>query len=444
MRKHLATYLFILLATQTLWAATVTTPANLPAYYSTLDNKSGSALFVAISERAAYNATKLTYDGLWTAFATTDVYPTGHANAGKIWDMYSNYAFSVQTKGANYSKEGVCYNREHSLPKSWFGGSDNYESTNQGCDLGHLVPTDGYVNGMRSNYAFGEVQTPTYTSGNGSLLGTSVATLTTTATTLSGTSVTTTSPKVFEPVDEYKGDFARIYMYMRARYNDLNLAQADGGIVHFTTTTTASAEAKYGLTDYSVILLMQWHRQDPVSQKEIDRNNGLQQVQGNRNPFVDYPYLAEYLWGEHAGETVDIDVLVGSFAAEFTPGISDGSPSSGSTGETGSEQYINYVTECSAATWTITFTDKMHGTAVESKTVSDGGTFTFPSVDDKTRVSKEDQTGDCQTDHYHFVGWLPSTHTATPITDDDVKTAGTTSPTVTADATYYAVWAKEE
>ena len=84
MKKCLATYLFILLAVQTLWGATVTTPANLPAYYSTLDNQSGSALFAAISERAAYNATKLTYDGLWTAFKTTDVYPIGHAKAGKI------------------------------------------------------------------------------------------------------------------------------------------------------------------------------------------------------------------------------------------------------------------------------------------------------------------------------------------------------------------------
>lgn len=435
MKKRLATYLFILLAVQTLWGATVTTPANLPAYYSTLDNQSGSALFAAISERAAYNATKLTYDGLWTAFKTTDVYPIGHAKAGKIWDMYSNYAFTVQTKGATYSKEGDCYNREHSLPKSWFGGSDNYSSTNQGCDLGHLIPTDGYVNGRRSNYAFGEVQTATYTSGNGSLLGTSVSTLTTTTTTLSGTSVSTGTPKVFEPVDEYKGDFARIYMYMRARYQDLNLAQADGGIVHFTTTTSASTEAKYGLKDYSVILLMKWHRQDPVSQKEIDRNNGLQQAQGNRNPFVDYPYLAEYLWGEHAGENVDIDVLVGSFSAEFTPGVSDGAPSGGSTGKV---QYINYVTECSATQWTITFEDKMHGTAIASQTVSNGGTFVFPSVEDKTK-----EAGTCAGEHYHFVGWLPSTHTATPITDTDLYTAGTTSPAVTADAIYFAVWAKE-
>lgn len=89
-------------------------------------------------------------------------------------------------------------------------------------------------------------------------------------------------------------------------------------------------------------------------------------------------------------------------------------------------------------TWTITFEDKMHGTTIPSQTVSDGGTFTFPSVEDKTK-----EAGTCAGEHYHFVGWLPSTHTATPITDTDLYTAGTTSPAVTANATYYAVWAKE-
>ena len=89
-------------------------------------------------------------------------------------------------------------------------------------------------------------------------------------------------------------------------------------------------------------------------------------------------------------------------------------------------------------TWTITFEDKMHGTAIASQMVSDGGTFTFPSVEDKTK-----EAGTCAGEHYHFVGWLPSTHTATSITDADVQTAGTTSKAVTADATYYAVWAKE-
>ena len=89
-------------------------------------------------------------------------------------------------------------------------------------------------------------------------------------------------------------------------------------------------------------------------------------------------------------------------------------------------------------TWTITFTDKMHSTTIPSQTVSDGGTFTFPSVEDKTK-----EAGTCAGEHYHFVGWLPSTHTATSITDKDLYTAGTTSPAITADATYYAVWAKE-
>ena len=81
---------------------------------------------------------------------------------------------------------------------------------------------------------------------------------------------------------------------------------------------------------------MKWHRQDPVSQKEIDRNNGIQSVQGNRNPFIDYPYLAEYLWGEKASETVSLTNLLGSFESDFVPGTSDGSKAATDSGDSGS------------------------------------------------------------------------------------------------------------
>lgn len=325
----------LLIAAQVMYGTvrnnTPTTPSVLgTTYYQAANNKKESALFTAlstISGGVTYSYTKLTYDELYTAYKTSDVYPAGHAYAGKIWDMYSTTLF---TAGSNecgtYSEEGDCYNREHSMPKSWFGGSDNYKSTNQGCDLGHLVPTDGYVNGRRSNYAFGEVAAATYTSNGGlSKLGSSVASLSVEETTISGTSVSVSNKTVFEPADEYKGDFARIYMYMRTRYASLNLAQADGGIVHFTTTTSAASASKYGWTDYSVILLMKWHRQDPVSQKEIDRNNAMEKMQGNRNPFIDYPVVAEYLWGKHAGETFLLSNAVGSFDEAFVPGVSDGS-----------------------------------------------------------------------------------------------------------------------
>lgn len=312
----------------TISSYTPTTAAELKnSYYTNLEGKNGSTLFSAVVTATGgvkHTYTKLTYDELWTAYITSDVYPTGHAHAGKIWDMYANcyYATSAHVTQMKAECDGG-YNREHSLPKSWFGGSSDYKNTNQGCDLVHLVPTDAYVNSDRGNYAFGEVGT-VVKQFEISKRGTSVNTLSVSKSTISGTSVSTGAPTVFEPADDYKGDFARIYFYMRAHYPSLNLAQADGGTKHFSSTTSAASDSKYGLTDYSVILLMKWHRQDPVSQKEIDRNNAIEKMQGNRNPFVDYPCLAEYLWGEHAGETFSLSTAVGSFENSFTPGVSDG------------------------------------------------------------------------------------------------------------------------
>jgi endonuclease I len=271
------------------------------SYYSSLDGKSGTTLFSALTTVSATGYTSHGYDDLWTYFGTTDL-----NSSGKIWDMYSDCTFTLSTNQCgSYSNECDCYNREHSLPKSWFGGST---SNAPGNDLFHLVPTDGKVNGYRSNYPFGEVSAPTYTSGNGSKLGPN------TLGSYSGTA--------FEPVDEYKGDFARGYLGMVVRYaNSFAFTTGEGASIFNTTFTSVG---NYGLTEYGVALLMKWHRQDPVSQKEIDRNNGIQTTQGNRNPFIDYPCLAEYLWGTHKDETVTLSNLVGSFESSFTVGSCDG------------------------------------------------------------------------------------------------------------------------
>lgn len=330
-------FVILSLSAQVVWGSiksnTPSTSTYLQnTYYTGANDKSGSELFSAVSTIAAgvhYTYNKLTYDELWTAYESSDVYPTGHAHAGTIWDMYANCYYSTSDHVSQMKAEcNGGYNREHSMPKSWFGGSNNYSSTNQGCDLVHLVPTDAYVNSDRSNYAFGEVGTVAKQF-EISKRGTSKSSLSVTESTVAGTSVSGLSATVFEPADEYKGDFARIYMYMRARYPSLNLAQADGGQVHFSTTTSAASDTYYGLKNYSVILLMKWHRQDPVSQKEIDRNNQIEKMQGNRNPFVDYPILAEYLWGKYAGNTFNQSNAVGSFESAFEVGVSDGDKATG-------------------------------------------------------------------------------------------------------------------
>lgn len=298
-------------------AAELTEAADLPAYYAAVDGQSGKNLFDEVHTVAKVGYKSLGYDGLWTAYKTTDV-----RNNGQIWDMYSDCSFTLGSKQCgNYKNECDCYNREHSIPKSWFGGT----TSKPGCDIFHLVPTDGKVNGMRSNYPFGEVKSATYTSGNGSQLG-SAASITVSGKTVVGNSgiTTTYSNTVFEPVDEYKGDFARGYLGTMIRWANGDYQAFTQGQGSSTFSGDYTASGYFGLTKYGVALLLKWHREDPVSQKEIDRNNGIQQTQGNRNPFIDYPYLVEYIWGKHAGETVKLSNLINSSDSRFVPGQSDG------------------------------------------------------------------------------------------------------------------------
>lgn len=242
-------------------------PNNSGTYYQSADGAKGKALKTALC--AIINPhTALSYKALWSAYKTTDL-----REDGKIWDMYSsitNYTYGTDQAG-NYSGEGDCYNREHSFPKSWFN-----DATPMYTDLMHIVPTDGYVNGKRLNYPFGETNSPTYTSSGGfSKLGPS--------------SISGYTGTVFEPNDEYKGDFARIYFYMVTSYEDK---------VSTWSCDMLSGDKYPALADWALQMLLRWAEQDPVSQKEIDRNNAVYGIQGNRNPFVDYPGLEQYVWGD--------------------------------------------------------------------------------------------------------------------------------------------------
>lgn len=304
---------------ETLALQSVTPAANLPAYYSSLNNLSGKSLFDEVHDVAKVGYSALSYKQLWTAFGTTDLIP----GTNQIWDMYSDCTFAYQTKQCgSYTRECSCYNREHSIPKSWFGGAES----RAGADLFHIVPTDGYVNNKRSNQPFGEVSNATYTFDD-SKLGTPLAITITGGNTIAGaegTSFTCSASPVFEPQDQYKGDFARGYLGTMIRWanGDYQMFIQEDGSTTFSDGYDSAH--KFGLTSYGVALLMNWHRQDPVSQKEIDRNNGIQATQGNRNPFIDYPYLAEFIWGEKAGQTVSMSQLVGSFESDFVPGQSNG------------------------------------------------------------------------------------------------------------------------
>ena len=275
-------------------------PENYKQKYASLAGQAGEELFDAISAIAAEGYQAHTYGDLWTYFRTTDV-----TADSMIWDMYSDCSFIPGTNQCgNYSKVCDCYNREHSLPKSWFGGST---SNAPGNDLFHLYPTDGKVNGQRSNYPFGEC------SDGSSLGGQALGRLG--SSTLAGYEQ---AGVVFEPDAQYKGDFARSYFGMLVRYGrTFAFNQADGGVVMFSNSGgSISADNHFGFTPYSVALLMGWDAADSVSQKETDRNDAIQNTQGNRNPFIDCPVLAQYLWGQKAGQAVAMQDLVDCGCAE--------------------------------------------------------------------------------------------------------------------------------
>jgi len=395
----------LLWVAQMMWAGSVTPAANIPSYWASADNKSGASLWSAISAQTNVGYSSLGYNGLWTAYATTDVYP----GTNKIWDMYGECDFTYSTdKCGTYGGVCDCYNREHSIPQSWWGGG----TSGIGCDIFHLVPTDGKINGVRSNDEFGIVNGGTDWRGNKSGTAGSWSTDRPTIASAAG-EVINGSGNVFEPKDEYKGDFARGYMGTIIKWQLANLTTGNN---FFSGSYTPSGY--FGFTKKAVVLMMKWHREDPVSQKEIDRNNGIQKTQGNRNPFIDYPYLAEYIWGEHAGEAVDMDLLMPSTDPDFIPGVSDGART--------------YVPPIPAAMYGVTWS-------------VNGEELYVDSIAEQVPIQVLPQTPtSCSNESNTFMGW-----TTAPI---DGTLADAPSPlyvqpadfpAVTADVTYYAVFAKE-
>ena len=243
--------------------------AEIPAgYYDDAVGKSGEDLQKSLST-ILNDANDVGYNGLWNLYKTTD-----RRSDGKVWDMYSdvtNYTFGTDQCGTN-GVEGDCYNREHSVPKSWFNERSPMKS-----DAWHVYPIDGKINGMRSNNPFGEVGSGASGSKNGfSKWGKCVT---------PGYSGT-----VFEPNDEYKGDFARTYFYFATRYK--GVATSGQGALVFTSTYPY-------ITGWQLDMLLRWHKKDPVSPKELDRNEAVYDSrQGNRNPFIDYPELVDLIFGD--------------------------------------------------------------------------------------------------------------------------------------------------
>jgi endonuclease I len=233
-------------------------------YYDSAEGLGGEALRAALHD-IIKDHTVHTYDYAWSAFYTADDKPNG-----KVWDIYSDvpggtppyeYTFGVDQGGVG-GQEGMGYTREHSWPKSWFGDLSPMYS-----DLFALYPCDAHVNGNRGVYPYGEVASPVWVSMNGSKVG--------------PCSYPGYSGTVFEPIDEYKGDLARTYFYMTTRYYT-----EDAGWPGSPMSDGAD------ILPWAVDMLLEWHEQDPVSRKELERNATIYGMQDNRNPFIDRPEFA--------------------------------------------------------------------------------------------------------------------------------------------------------
>ncbi len=265
--KQIYSLLFLLLFTVAFGQA--------PAGYYTTATGSGYTLKTQL-----YNIIKghttLSYGDLYVTYETSDI-DKFFENDGTVLDMYSEnpagvdpytYAITATQRCGNYTAEGDCYNREHIIPQSIFNSASPMVS-----DAHFITPTDGKVNAIRSNYPHSVVVTPTETTRNGSKLGAS-------------TTAGYTGP-VFEPINEFKGDIARIYFYFATRYEN---TVATYNYPMFNNTTNKV------FTTAFLNQLLAWHNQDPVSAREISRNNAIYARQNNRNPYIDHPEYVASVW----------------------------------------------------------------------------------------------------------------------------------------------------
>ena len=260
--------------------------AQMPAnYYNGTEGLTGPALKTKLSQIINTGAIDNGYGGLYNGYPATDK-DSFYEGDNSVLDMYSenptgpdpyNFQHGIKKCG-NYSNESDCYNREHIVPQSFFN-----EAAPMRGDIHFVRPTDGKVNGMRSNYPFAMVNNPSFTSKNGTKVGPS------SSTGYAGSSA--------EPIDEFKGDIARMVLYFVTRY--------ESRLSGFSTGNMLGGSAFPGLQEWEKNVMITWSNQDPVSPTEIERNNASYVFQKNRNPFIDHPEWVAAIWGT---QVVDAEI----------------------------------------------------------------------------------------------------------------------------------------
>ena len=319
--KRTSVFTFILMmAVQTVLAAV---PSG---YYSTIDNEKSTSLKSAL-HNIIKNHEVLSYNSLWQYYPAT-YYVT--SNTTQVLDMYSPTVRYYT--GSGNAVNGM--NKEHTVPKSWWGGGSSCHGYS---DLFNVIPSDQDANSRKSNHSLGKVKTQSWTNG---------------VTTIGSGTVNGHSDTFFEPKDEYKGDFARIYFYMATCYSDAAWDTNDAKAMTSSSPLT--------LQSWIIPLLLEWNAADPVDADEVLRNENIYNIQKNRNPFIDFPELAEYIWGSKKDENFNLSehnvndgtgtsqLAAGNPAFSVTGGtqanpylIADGSTVTVKTGNSSSVLYVS-------------------------------------------------------------------------------------------------------
>ena len=279
-------------------------PGGEPAgYYNAAAGLTCAAMRNALSAIIANGYVDKLYGGLWNTYATSDIKP---GTTNQLWCIYTTLNGvsqcstpmtipAFQDGGTGGTVECQKYNREHTIPQSWFSQNAPMVS-----DAFHVLPTDKKVNNVHGNQPYGMVGSPTYTSINGTKYG------------LTSDPGVATGNEVMEPSDEFKGDIARIYMYMATRYGAaIGSANTQESNLVLDDTNWPAFQVPY------LKMLLRWHAQDPVSQKEIDRNNVLFGVQKNRNPYVDHPEFAAMVWSNACSGLASLPVTLTAFEGTY-------------------------------------------------------------------------------------------------------------------------------
>ena len=274
MKRHYFWILVVLMAC-TVGTAEAITRQQLASYAASLKGKKKAELKTALYQLMNSGKTTLSYGsgsaGTWWGFYVTDRDPKTNG----VINRYSSATYSFGKRGDAVTGMNI----EHSFPKSWWGGAKNSAY----CDLYELYPSPSDVNSSKSNYPMDVVSNATSEEEGYDKVGT--------ATHVSG--------KAWEPGDRYKGDFARGYMYMAVTYS--NLTYQKTGLL----TMQANASGYPGMLQWATDLYRAWSGRDKADSLEVARNNAVAGIQNNRNLFVDYPYLCEYVWGDSVDVAFD-------------------------------------------------------------------------------------------------------------------------------------------